>query len=227
VALSVVQVAANRSNNGTFTTTTSTFTNTPAVGNVMLALVGKASNSAVTAPSGWTADASSVTASASAYLYHRSVQPGDGKSYSWSWTGSVAAGSTIWEVSGQNAGTPIDVTNALGHTTTSTVSITTTIDGDLIVAGVIGQDNIGGIGTSTFTAGGGYTTDLNSFNASGNSTRAMGNFAEHQTQVTHGAINDGVTVGYFNGEIWEARGIFGVQKPAPPASQPEGYQGAV
>ena len=121
---------------------TLTFTRPTAVstGTLMLAQVSIRNNSAITKPSGWTQIGNLRTSGAGIEqaLYYRVADATDtsGKTYQWSWTGSVDAAGGLLAYSGVDTTDPFDGTptdNANTSLTATATGLTTTQNNDMLV----------------------------------------------------------------------------------------------
>ena len=180
-----------------------TFGATPTIANRLYFVLVNNNNTSVTAPVGLTVLDSSIAATCSVRTYFRDVQSGDGKT--WTFTiGTAALGGLIaYEVA---SGGPVIGINAHAVTTGTAsfpadASVTTTNAGELIVAGGIA---LGTTGTTTWTAGAGYTQDFD--NSEPFNTAA--DIGQHQTQVSAGVIATGLVTA---GSGWSIGTGFGAQ----------------
>src|SRR5271166_1789671 len=183
-----VQTAEQRNTIGA-TSYSITFGVTPTVGNTLYFAISYAYNGTFTPPAGLTADDSSLSATISMRTFHRVVQSGDGQTWTFTLGTSGNGGLIAYEVPGT-----LDVHN-ITTTTGSDPSITTTVNGELVIAGGIARD-AGAGGSVSWTLGSGYTQD---FLNNAAVTATVGDIGEHQTQSSSGTISTNIVDPLGNG----------------------------
>src|SRR5262249_26935421 len=123
-------------------------------------------------------------------IYYRMVTAADTPTttYSWSWTNNADASVAIMGYSGVDGTTPFDVTptdNAGTGTTATASTLTTTQDGDMVVAFYGAQGNV----TETQNAGQSLTQEFTALSGSGPASRIRNTGADG-TQSTAGATGN-------------------------------------
>ena len=180
----IVLVQSNNatSPNNSATSLSSTFTSTPTVGNLLVAIAsaGSASTNSYTinAPSGWSTainQTGSTAAAPSQAIFYKVAGALEPTTVTFTITGGTASlGLQIFEYSGLAATAPLDGTssgfsNAVSQTSGNTGTPLTTATNDLLVAGItIGNTETNVTETNSFTerfdfnAGGGVTDHFTS-----------------------------------------------------------------
>src|SRR6266542_2657425 len=181
-----VHVVSNRSS---FSTSPLVRPASVTTGNLMIAQITLRNLDAITAPAGWTQIGNLRTQGTSLEqaLYHKVATAGDtaGTTYSWSWTNNADAAGAIFAYSGVDTGSPFDVTpsdNSNGTGTASATGLTTTQNGDMIVAFYGVQGNV----TATQDTGLGLTQEYTALSASSPASKVRITGADG-TQATAGA----------------------------------------
>ena len=181
-----VHVVSNRSS---FSTSPLVRPASVTTGNLMIAQITLRNLDAITAPAGWTQIGNLRTQGTSLEqaLYYKVATAGDtaGTTYSWSWTNNADAAGAIFAYSGVDTGSPFDVTpsdNSNGTGTASATGLTTTQNGDMIVAFYGVQGNV----TATQDTGLGLTQEYTALSASSPASKVRITGADG-TQATAGA----------------------------------------
>ena len=202
MAWSVVQTAdlCQSSNSTSFAIT---FGATPTQGNRLYFALVYNNNGTITPPAGLTAVDTLTSATISIRTYARDVQPGDGTTWTFTLGTTGMGGLIAYEAA---SGGPVIVTDVHAVTVGTAAfpadaSVTTTYNGELIVAGGIA---LGTTGTTTWVAGSGYTQDFEHTSA----LNVVGDIGEHQTQATAGSIATGLVAA---GSGWSLGVGFGAQ----------------
>src|ERR687888_950709 len=186
------------------------FTSSPLVrpssvstGDLMLAQITVHNNDALTAPAGWTAIGNKRTSGANVEqaLYYRIATSADTSTstYGWSWTNSADAAGAIYAYSGVDSSNPFDVTptdNAGSGTTATATGVTTTQNGDMLVAFYAATNNV----TMTQNSGQGLTQEHTVLTPGGNRHRTTG---ADGTQASAGASGN-KTASINNSQSWVA-----------------------
>ncbi|HKC21535.1 MAG TPA: hypothetical protein VKB64_03390, partial [Gaiellaceae bacterium] len=182
----------NVSNKANFTSSPALRPGSVANGDLMMAAVTIRNNDAITAPAGWTTIGNLRTSGAGLEqrLYYRIVTAADTPTttYSWSWTNNADASVAIMGYSGVDGTTPFDVTptdNAGTGTTATASTLTTTQDGDMVVAFYGAQGNV----TETQNSGQSLTQEFTALSGSGPASRIRNTGADG-TQSTAGATGN-------------------------------------
>lgn len=168
VTIVLGQNSGRNDSTGSLTSQALTFFATPTVGNVMCATIAADKTaSPITVPGGWAViDSQLAGALGIVETYRRVVQAGDGKTYTWTFTAAASFALNMYECTGADTTTPVDVhgkaTNATGITQ---VSVTTTQPNELVFsAGFASWDTSITILTDTgFANDQGTTTTLDGY----------------------------------------------------------------
>src|SRR6266508_2750826 len=181
-----VHVVSNRSS---FSTSPLVRPASVTTGNLMIAQITLRNLDAITAPAGWTQIGNLRTQGTSLEqaLYYKVATAGDtaGTTYSWSWTNNADAAGAIFAYSGVDTGSPFDVTpsdNSNGTATASATGLTTTQNGDMLVAFYGVQGNV----TATQDTGLGLTQEFTALSGSSPASKGRTTGADG-TQATAGA----------------------------------------
>src|SRR5947209_12374109 len=125
MALAVVLKSGDSSGAGSVSSASFTLTNTPVVGNILIAAMGFYTGvDPVLTPSGWTLILNNETdTTAGVVCFYRVVQAGDGKNWTLTFlTGTDSVGGALYEVSGQAASSIINQ-SATSHDSTTVTSL--------------------------------------------------------------------------------------------------------
>src|SRR6266545_2984311 len=161
-------------------------------GDLMVAQITLRNNDAITAPAGWSTIGNLRTSGASLEqrLYYRIATAADiaTTTYSWSWTNNADASGAILAYSGVDATNPFEVTptdNAGTGTTATANGLTTTQNGDMLVAFYGAQGNV----TEAQNGSEGLTQEYTVLSGSGPASRSRSTGADG-TQASPGATGN-------------------------------------
>ena len=169
----------------------------------MLAQIAMRNNDTITAPAGWTQIGNKRTSGTGLQqaLYYRVATAADTATttYNWSWTTTSDAAGGIFAYSGVDASSPFDVTptdNANTGTTATATGLTTTQNGDMLVALYASTNNA----TLTQNSGEGLTQEYMALSGGGQRIRVIGSDG---TQASPGASGN-KTAAVSNSQDWVA-----------------------
>src|SRR6266545_2605786 len=161
-------------------------------GDLMVAQITLRNNDAITAPAGWSTIGNLRTSGASLEqrLFYRIATAADtaATTYSWSWTNNADASGAILAYSGVDATNPFEVTptdNAGTGTTATANGLTTTQNGDMLVAFYGAQGNV----TEAQNGSEGLTQEYTVLSGSGPASRSRSTGADG-TQASPGATGN-------------------------------------